>query len=38
MKVDIFANTLSTAVANYALRKTAEVGGAKFDSDAKLLN
>ena len=35
MKVHIFGNTLSPAVANYALRKTAEVGEAKFGSDTK---
>ena len=35
MKVHIFGNTSSPAVANYALRKTAEVGEAKFGSDAK---
>ena len=30
MKVLIFGNTSSPEVANYALRKTAEVGEAKF--------
>ena len=35
MKVHIFGNTSSPAVANYALRKTAEVGEAMFGSDAK---
>ena len=35
MKVHIFGNTSSPAAANYALRKTAEVGEAKFGSDAK---
>ena len=30
MKVHIFGNTSSPEVANYALRKTAEVGEAKF--------
>ena len=35
MKVHFFGNTSSPAVANYALSKTAEVGEAKFGSDAK---
>ena len=36
MKVHIFGNTSSPALANYALLKTAEVGESKFGSDAKL--
>ena len=35
MKVHIFGNASSPAVTNYALCKTAEVGEAKFGSDAK---
>ena len=35
MKVHIFGNTSSPAVANHGLRKTAEVGEAEFGSDAK---
>ena len=35
MKVHIFGNTSSPEVANYALRKTTEVGEAKFGWDAK---
>ncbi|XP_078346784.1 uncharacterized protein LOC144632053 [Oculina patagonica] len=35
MKVHIFGNTSSPAVANYGLRKTAEVGENEFGSDAK---
>ena len=35
MKVHTFGNTSSPAVTNYALRKTAEVGEAKFGSGAK---
>ena len=35
MKVHIFWNTSSPAVANYGLRKTAEVGEDEFGSDAK---
>ncbi|KAK3706058.1 hypothetical protein QZH41_004150, partial [Actinostola sp. cb2023] len=36
MKVHIFGNTSSPAVANYGLRKTAEIGEAEFGSDAKI--
>ena len=35
MKVHIFGNTSSPAVANHGLRKTAEVGEAEFGSDTK---
>ena len=35
MKVHIFGNTSSPAVATYGLRKTAEVGEANYGSDAK---
>lgn len=35
MKVHIFGNTSSPAVANYGLRKTTEVGEDEFGSDAK---
>lgn len=35
MKVNVFGNTSSPAVANHGLRKTAGVGEAEFGSDAK---
>ena len=35
MKAHIFGNTSSKEVGNYALRKTAQVGEAKFGKDAK---
>ena len=35
MKVHIFGNTSSPAVANHGLRKTAETGEVEFRSDAK---
>ena len=35
MKVHLFGNTSSPAVATFGLRKTAQVGEAEFGSDAK---
>ena len=37
MRVHVFGNTSSPAVATYGLRKTAEVGESEFGSDAKEL-